>query len=308
MSNKTEKPKIIVVLGTTASGKTALGVKLAAKYNGEIISADSRQVFKGMDIGTGKDLIEYKVGRKKIPYHLIDVVSPNTEFNLAKYQKLANLAIKDILSRGKLPIIVGGTGLYLQAIIDGYQLTKGVPDPKRRAELDAMTALELFKIVEKMNAEFAHHLNNSDKNNPRRLIRYIEIMEQGENTKPVKKQDKYNFLLLGLSWPDDVLRERIMARLKSRLEKENMVGEIENLQADGVSWQRLNSFGLEYRFIAYYLQGKMEYQEMIEKLGIAIYRFAKRQKTWFKRWEKQGRKIEWIKDLKAAEKLIDKFL
>jgi tRNA dimethylallyltransferase len=308
MSNQTKKPKIIVVLGTTASGKTALGVKLAAKYNGEIISADSRQVFKGMDIGTGKDLIEYQVGRKKIPYHLIDVVSPNTEFNLAKYQKLAKAAITDILSRGKLPIIVGGTGLYLQAIIDGYQLTKGVPDPKRRAELDAMTASELFKIVEKMNAEFTHHLNNSDKNNPRRLIRYIEIMEQGENTKPVKKQNKYNFLLLGLSWPDDVLRERIMARLMSRLEKENMVGEIENLQADGVSWQRLNSFGLEYRFIAYYLQGKMEYQEMIEKLGIAIYRFAKRQKTWFKRWEKQGRKIEWVKDLKEAEEQIKKFL
>jgi tRNA dimethylallyltransferase len=308
MSNKTEKPKIIVVLGTTASGKTALGVKLAAKYNGEIISADSRQVFKGMDIGTGKDLIEYQVGRKKIPYHLIDVVSPNTEFNLAKYQKLAKAAISDILSRGKLPIIVGGTGLYLQAIIDGYKLTKGIPDPKRRAELDAMTAPELLKIVEKMNTEFAHHLNNSDKHNPRRLIRYIEIMEQGESTKPVKRQDKYNFLLLGLSWPDDILRERIMARLMSRLDKENMVGEIENLQADGVSWQRLNSFGLEYRFIAYYLQGKMEYDEMIEKLGIAIYRFAKRQKTWFKRWEKQGRKIEWIKDLKEAEKLINKFL
>lgn len=308
MSNKTEKPKIIVVLGTTASGKTALGVKLAAKYNGEIISADSRQVFKGMDIGTGKDLIEYQVGLKKIPYHLIDVVSPNTEFNLAKYQKLVKTAIKDILSRDKLPIIVGGTGLYLQAIIDGYKLTKGTPDPKRRAELDVMIAPELLKIVEKMNTEFAQNLNNSDKHNPRRLIRYIEIMEQGENTKPVKKQDKYNFLLLGLSWPDDILRERIVARLMSRLDKENMVGEIENLQADGVSWQRLNSFGLEYRFIAYYLQGKLEYQEMIEKLGIAIYRFAKRQKTWFKRWEKQGRKIEWIKELKEAEGLINKFL
>jgi tRNA dimethylallyltransferase len=308
MSRTKNKPKIIVVLGTTASGKTSLGVKLAAKYNGEIISADSRQVFKGMDIGTGKDLAEYQVGRKKIPYHLIDVVSPNTEFNLANYQKLTKDAIADILSRGKLPIIVGGTGLYLQAIIDGYKLTKGVPDPKRRAELDAMTASELLKIVEKMNAEFAHHLNNSDKHNPRRLIRYIEIMEQGGSTKPVKRQDKYNFLLLGLSWPDDVLRERIMARLMSRLDKENMVGEIENLQADGVSWQRLNSFGLEYRFIAYYLQGKLEYDEMIEKLGIAIYRFAKRQKTWFKRWEKQGRKIEWIKDLKEAEKLVDKFL
>lgn len=308
MSKKSEKPKIIVVLGTTASGKTSLGVKLAAKYNGEIISADSRQVFKGMDIGTGKDLVEYQVGHKKIPYHLIDVVSPNTEFNLAKYQKLAKAAISDILSRGKLPIIVGGTGLYLQAIIDGYKLTKGTPDPKRRAELDAMTAPELLKIVAKMNAEFADHLNNSDKHNPRRLIRYIEIMEQGESTKPVKRQDKYNFLLLGLSWQDDILRERIMTRLMSRLDKENMVGEIENLQADGVSWQRLNSFGLEYRFIAYYLQGKMEYQEMIEKLGIAVYRFAKRQKTWFKRWEKQGRKIEWIKDLKEAEGAISKFL
>lgn len=308
MSKKIVKPKIIVVLGTTASGKTSLGVKLAAKYNGEIISADSRQVFKGMDVGTGKDLIEYQVGCQKIPYHLIDIVTPNTEFNLAKYQKLANLAIKDILSRGKLPIIVGGTGLYLQAIIDGYKLTKGTPNLKRRAELDAMSVLDLFKLVEKLSPEFAHNLNNSDKNNPRRLIRYVEIMEQGQSLTPVKKQSKYDFILLGLAWPDDVLRERIMARLISRLEKENMVGEVENLQADGVSWQRLNSFGLEYRFIAYYLQGKMEYDEMIEKLGIAIYRFAKRQKTWFKRWEQQGRKIEWIKDLDEAERLIKKFL
>lgn len=308
MSKNTIKPKVIVVLGTTASGKTALGVKLAAKYNGEIISADSRQVFKGMDIGTGKDLIEYQVGRKKIPYHLIDVVTPNTEFNLAKYQKLANTAIKDILSRGKLPIIVGGTGLYLQAMVDGYKLTAGKPDSKRRAELDVMTAPELYSLVESLNSDFAHQLNNSDKNNPRRLIRYVEIMEKGESTKQVKRQDKYNFLLLGLSWPDEVLRARIMTRLRSRLDQENMVGEIENLQANGVSWQRLNSFGLEYRFIAYYLQGKLEYNDMIEKLGIAVYRFAKRQKTWFKRWEGQGRKIEWIKDLKEASGLINKFL
>lgn len=308
MSKKSEKPKIIVVLGTTASGKTSLGVKLATKYNGEIISADSRQVFKGMDIGTGKDLIEYKVGRQKIPYHLIDVVAPNTEFNLAKYQKLANKALKDILSRGKLPIIVGGTGLYLQAIIDGYKLTVGKPDPKRRKELDNMSVSELFKLVSKLNLEFANNLNNSDKNNPRRLIRYVEIIEKGQSLEPVKRQDKYNFLLLGLSWPDDVLRERIKTRLMARLEQENMIGEVENLQADGVSWQRLNSFGLEYRFISYYLQGKMEYDEMIEKLGIAIYRFAKRQKTWFKRWEQQGRKIEWIEDLTEAEGLISKFL
>lgn len=307
MSKNIKKPKIIVILGTTASGKTSLGIKLAKKFKGEIISADSRQVFKGMDIGTGKDLGDYGKGRYKIPYHLIDILDPNEEFNLAKYQQAAHEAIQNILKRGKLPIIVGGTGLYIQALVDAYELAGSAPDPARRKELESKNVEELYKILEGLKKEFAHNLNNSDRHNPRRLIRYIEIIEEGEKTDKKKKENPYEFLLLGVSWPDDILRERINKRLMDRL-KEGMILEVEKLQNEGVSWARLNSFGLEYRFVAWYLQEKLSFEEMLEKLQNAIYRFAKRQKTWFKRWEKQGRKIEWVNDIEEAVSLVKKFL
>jgi len=300
-----KKPKILVILGPTASGKTSLAVKLAKEFNGEIISADSRQVFRGMDIGTGKDLGEYS----DVPYHLIDVVNPEEEFNLLKYQKLANKAIKDILSRGKLPIIAGGTGLYLQAIVDGYQLDRNIPDPKRRAELTAMSVSQLYQLLEKEKPEFAASINNSDRNNPRRLIRYVEIMESGETPKTIsKKTAPYDFLLLGLQQDDETMRARIIKRIKDRLDNEDMVGEVERLIDEGISLVRLNSFGLEYRHIAWYLQDKLDYDDMVERLGLATYRFAKRQKTWFKRWQKQGRVINWISDLAEAKKIIKNFL
>lgn len=307
------KPRVLVILGPTASGKTSLAVKLAAKYQGEIISADSRQVFRGMDIGSGKDLKEYVVKGKKVPYHLIDVVNPNDEFNLAKYQKLANSALKDILSRGKLPIIAGGTGLYLQALVDGYQLDKNVPDLKKRLELEAMSVSELYKKLEKIKPDFTHKLNNSDKNNPRRLVRYLEIFSSENNlekNKPVlkkpaiKKKPAYDFLIFGLQQDDNEMRARIIKRIKDRLNNEDMVEEVERLLEEGVSSERLNSFGLEYRHINWYLQDKLDYDEMVEKLSLATYRFAKRQKTWFRRWEKQGKKIHWVKDLAEAEKIL----
>ncbi len=301
------KAKILVILGPTASGKTSLGVRLAAKYNGEIISADSRQVFKGMDIGTGKDLAEYKIGNKKIAHHLIDVVSPNTDFNLAKYQRLALAAITDILKRGKLPIIVGGTGLYLQAIVDNYQLSLAKPDLAKRQEWESLGREELYSRLEKLKPDFAQKLNNSDKNNPRRLVRYLEILAL-DGRAASKEASPYEFLLLGLDWPDDVLRQRINKRIIDRLDNEDMVGEVERLHAEGVSWKRLTSFGLEYKFITYYLVEKFEYDEMVQKLGEASYRFAKRQKTWFRRWEKQGRKINWVESLPEAEVKIDGWL
>jgi tRNA dimethylallyltransferase len=307
------KPKVLVLLGPTAVGKTALGVRLAWKYQGEIVSADSRQVYQGMDIGTGKDLAEYKVGRKHIPYHLIDVISPNTEFNLAQYQKLALEAISDIINRGQLPIIVGGTGLYLQALVDNYDLSKISPDLEKRRELEALTKDELFGRLKKLKPEFALKLNNSDKNNPRRLVRYLEIVEKDGDLS--NKQDSpYDFLVLGLDFPDDILRERINKRIKNRLEKEDMLSEVERLHNSGVSWERLISFGLEYKFLSYYLLGRLDYDEMVQKLGDASYRFAKRQKTWFKRWERQGRKIHWLSGqseaevLSEAEALIDNYL
>jgi len=306
------KNKIIVVLGTTASGKTKLGVDLARKFNGEIISADSRQVYRGMDVGTGKDLDEYK----NIPYHLIDVVNPNTKFSLAKYQKLAFGAIDDILKRGKTPIIVGGTGLYLQAVVDNYNLSGARPDKELREKLEEKSAGELFLELKKINSKFAERLNESEKKNKRRLIRYIEIMQdKGAEKKGVSHpigcetpKAKYDFLLLGLTWPRETLKERIYKRLMERLEKENMVGEVKELHKDGVSWKRLESFGLEYKYISLYLQGKLDYEEMVEKLNIAIRQFAKKQMTWFRRWEKQGRKINWVKDGEEAEKLVREFL
>ncbi len=301
------KPKVFVLLGPTASGKTALGVRLALRYKGEIVSADSRQVYKGMDIGSGKDLGEYKVGKKVVPYHLIDVVSPNTEFNLAKYQKLALKAIADIIKRGKLPIIVGGTGLYLQALVDNYRLSVVKPDLGKRRELEALSREELFQRLEKLKPDFAHKLNNSDKNNPRRLVRYLEILEQGSSLE-MKKESPYDFLILGLTYPDEVLRERIIKRINNRLEQEDMLGEVKRLHAEGVSWRRLLSFGLEYKFLSQYLLGKLDYENMVRKLSDASYRFAKRQKTWFKRWEKQGRQIFWVEGLASAEKIIDDWL
>jgi len=302
---KIKNNTVLVILGPTASGKTSLAVSLALKYQGEIISADSRQVYKGMDIGTGKDLKEYKVGSKKIPYHLIDVVSPKTSFNLAKYQKKAISSISDILKRKKLPILVGGSGLYLQAVVDNYKLSESKPNIERRNKLELLSVSELYSYITKLKANFAKNLNNSDKNNKRRLIRYIEIIEDGE-TVSKKDKDLYNFLIIGLKPEKELLKEKIIKRLKERLEKENMLEEVKRLKREGVSWKRLKSFGLEYKYVSQYLLKEISYEEMEERLALAICQFAKRQKSWFKRWQKQGRKIHWIKDIKEAEKLINK--
>jgi len=301
-------PKVLVILGPTASGKTKLGVELAWKFNGEIISADSRQVYKGMDIGTGKDLKEYKVGKEKIPYHLIDVVSPQDEFNLALYQKLAFKAIEDILQRGKLPIIVGGTGLYLQAVVDNYNISNIKPDQARRTEMENLSISELFARIKKLKPDFAAKINNSDKNNPHRLVRYLEILAGGESTKNGRKESKYDFLILGINISDEKMRESIKKRIIDRLNNEAMLEEVKRLHQEGISYQKLISFGLEYKFLAQYLQKKIGYEEMVEKLSTATYRFAKHQKTWFRRWEKQGRRIDWLKDVKKANAILKKFL
>jgi len=307
---RVKKQKIIVILGTTASGKTSIGVSLAYKFNGEIISADSRQVYKGMDIGTGKDLCEYKYNGKDIPYHLIDVVSPKTVFNLSRYQKLANRAVEDILRRRKLPIIVGGTGQYSQAIVDNFKLSTTKPDKKLREKLEKMNADKLFQEFKKINSAFANKLNNSDKNNKRRLIRYIEVFKsEGDFKFKKEKNEKYEFLIIGLTHPRDILKERIYKRLIERLEKEVMVEEVERLhKKDGVSWKRLISFGLEYKYIAKYLQKELSYEEMVEKLNIAIRQFSKKQMTWFKRWEKQNTKIHWVNKRSEINKLVGGFL
>jgi len=309
--NKLQKNKILVILGPTSSGKTSLAVKLANKYNGEIISGDSRQVYKGMDVGTGKDLSEYKVKKLKsnkvIPHHLIDVVNPKEEFNLAKYVKLANKAIEDILSRGKLPIIAGGTGLYLQALVDNFNLSEVKPDKKLRIKLEKLTIEELFEKLKKLDKKFAEELNNSERNNKRRLIRHIETKTQNTKHKTQNiKRNNYDYLLIGLKVDRGELNKRIYKRLVDRIEKEGMIDEVKKLHNQGVSWKRLENFGLEYRHVSWYLQGKIDYEDMVEKLNIAIRQFAKRQMTWFRKWER-SKKINWIKAKKEAEEIMKKF-
>lgn len=302
------RERLVAIIGPTASGKTALGVGLALAMNGEIISADSRQVYRGMDIGTGKDLAEYGKGKKRVKHHLINIASPNTSFSLAKYLKAANMAVEDVLSRDKLPIFVGGTGLYIQALVDNYALAESKPDFVKRNEREKLEAEELMEMIARLQPAFAAKINESDRHNRRRLARYLEVLEQGGEIGRSKRQESpYEFLVVGLDWPDDVLKERIGRRLDERLEQ-GMVEEVRALHEAGVTWKRLVSFGLEYRFVSWYLMEKMDYEQMREKLGTAIYRFAKRQKTWFRRWEKQGQKIYWVDGIKEAEGLIKGFL
>lgn len=307
MNMSVKKTKLVVILGPTASGKTKLAVELARQFNGEIVSADSRQVYRGMDVGTGKDLAEYE----EIKYHLIDVVNPQDQFTLADFKRQADIAIEDIANRGKLPLLVGGSGLYLQSVVDNFELAEkpGI-DQNLRDELEEKDCLELFEILSQQNESFAERLNNSDKNNKRRLIRYIEVGQQ-EDRQFIEREDSnqtYDCLVLGLMPDVELMESKIKKRLIERLEKEDMVNEIEGLRRQGVSDERLRAFGLEYRFITEYLQERYGYDEMIERLFIAIRQFAKRQITWFKRWERQGRVINWIKTRIEAEKLISKFI
>jgi len=301
------RPKLIMIIGPTSSGKTSLGVKLARRFKGEIISADSRQVYRGMDIGTGKDLEEYGQGKQAVKYHLIDIVSPKTVFNLSKYLKAARIAIADILNRGKLPIIVGGTGLYAQALADNFELALGKPDLAKRQQQEQQTAEQLMAEIVRLQPNFAAKINNSDRHNKRRLARYLEIIEQNGAIVAKRKLSPYDFLIIGLDWPDDVLKDRIEKRLDKRL-RQGMIEEVKKLHQSGISWKRLLSFGLEYRFVSRYLTGEINQEQLTEKLGIAIYRFAKRQKTWFKRWVKQGREIIEVSDEEEAVAIVKRWL
>ncbi|MFA6306334.1 MAG: tRNA (adenosine(37)-N6)-dimethylallyltransferase MiaA [Patescibacteria group bacterium] len=300
--------KIIVILGPTSSGKTKLAVELANKFNGEIISADSRQVYRGMDIGTGKDLAEYKAGKKIIPYHLIDIANPKARFNVAKYQKLAFKAIDGILRRGKLPILAGGSGLYLQAVVDNFQLSNSKPDLDLRKKLEKLGVSRLGAEIKKLSPKMAAKINDSDSKNKRRLIRYLEILLSDKNFKSGKAEEKYEFLIIGPACSREALKKRIYKRLIYRLEKEKMVDEVKRLRGRGLSFKKLEAFGLEYKFIALYLQGELRYDETAEKLNIAINQFAGRQLSWFRRWQRQGRKINWVKNTGQAVKVVSGFL
>jgi len=297
-----------------------LAVQLAMAFNGEIVSADARQVYRGMDIGTSKDLNEYQTNGRSIPYHLIDVADPQASFDLAQYQKMAFEAIDDIISRKKLPILCGGSGLYLQAVVDNYQLNSIEPDKKLREKLETKDVSWLLKEIAKLDQDFFSNLNESERNNKRRLIRYFEVLYyKNNNDKEIKNgmenignkgEQLYDPLIIGLSWPIEELRVRIKQKLLLGLDQ-GMVKEVKKLHEQGLDWQRLDSFGLEYRYLAKYLQGELEYDEMREQLNLAIGQFAKRQISWFRRWEKQGININWLKNVdvkKEATQLLRDFL
>jgi tRNA-2-methylthio-N6-dimethylallyladenosine synthase len=292
------RDKLVVVLGPTACGKTKIGVDLAQKFNGEIISADSRQVYQGMDIGTGKDLRDYD----GVPYHLIDIANPQKQVTLKDWQKLAFEKIGELNNQNKLALLVGGTGLYLNSIIDGYLLEDMKIDQKLRKQLNKSSLKVLQNKLKKLDLQAYQKI---DLNNSRRIIRAIEIAKSGNSiTKMKRKKPDLDILILGIKFDRDVIYNRIDDRLKHRIEKEGMVPEIRKLRQKGVSWKRLDDFGLEYRWVAKYLQKKINKEELFNNLSQAIHHFAKRQLTWFRK----RKDIVWVKNTKEAERLVKEFL
>lgn len=279
---------LIVILGPTASGKTSLGVELAQAHNGEILSADSRQVYRGLDIGSGKDLDEYG----DTPYHLIDVVEPGTEYSVFHYQRDFFKAYDGIVKRDKLPIMVGGTGLYLDAVTQNYQLTEvPINQPLR----DELKTLSLEALQQKLLSIKPEQHNQTDLLVRPRLVRAIEIA-LAEQTSPKPPQPNYPTiqpLIFGVQWPRAELRQRITARLKARLE-EGLIEEVTKLHAQGVSYDTLEFYGLEYRLVAQHLKGELNHNDMFQKLNSQIHQFAKRQDTWFRKMERRGDVIHWL--------------
>ena len=274
------KTQILVILGPTATGKSDLAVWLAKKLNGEVVSADSRQIYKGLDIGTGKIT---KQEMKGVQHHLLDVADPKKKFSVFEYVKLAKKAIADIFKRKKLPIICGGTGFYIQTLVDGLDLPEVPPNKILRHELEKLSNLELLNRLEKLDPV---RFKTIDKNNSRRIVRSIEIATSlGSVPQLNKNSAKYNATFIGLNLPADELKKRIRIRLLKRL-KSGMIEEVQSLHAKGLSWKRMDELGLEYRFLSAYIQGKINRAEMVEKLNTAISHYAKRQMTWFKRDER----------------------
>jgi tRNA dimethylallyltransferase len=307
--------KLIVILGPTASGKTGISIRLALRlcsgrnnfgsFCAEIISADSRQVYKGMDIGSGKITRKEMQG---IPHYLLDVANPKTRFTVAQYKKLAQKAIEKVFKKNKTPFLVGGTGFYIQAVVDGISIPEVKPDWKLREKLEKKPVSELYKMLAKIDPVRA---KNIDQNNPRRLIRALEIALKLKGPIPplAPQKPKFETLFLGVKKDKEELKKLIEKRLLKRLKNNAMINEVKKLHnppagGQGLSWKRLEEFGLEYRFVAQCLQNKITHQEMIDKIQKESEHYAKRQMTWFKR----DKRIKWIKSYKEAENLIKKFL
>ena len=292
------KQKLIVIAGTNASGKSNLGVQLAARYGGEVISADSRQVFRGLALGSGKITREEMQG---VPHHLIDVCNPGDFFSMADFQKLAYQAIDDIHARGKIPFLVGGTGLYVDSVADGYELSDVTPDLEYRAYLETFETPALYEMLKEKLPD-----TDIEPKNRNRVMRALERLA-ADDYHPGRRNPRYEVLRMGVTWPREILKQRIDERLERRL-NEGMVDEVKNLMANGASPEFLMKLGLEYRFLTRYLLGEMPYELMVEELARAIKKFAKRQVTWFKKTEN----LHWLDmandPVSQAVALIDAFL
>ena len=292
---------LITILGPTASGKTTLAAHLAARLgNAEIISADSRQVYRGMDIGTGKDLADYTVEGKHIPFHLIDICEAGEKYNLFRYQQDFHAAYKDILSRHRQPILCGGTGLYIESVLKGYKMEAVPENPELRARLKDCSLQELKKILE--GYKTLHNVTDLD--TTKRAIRAIEIQvyyrEHGTLERDFPAIDSF---IVGVSIDRELRRERISRRLRHRLEQDDMVGEVRRL-LEHVPAEDLIYYGLEYKYLTLYLLGQLSYDEMVRQLEIAIHQFAKRQMTWFRGMERRGFTIHWIDGTLPTEEQV----
>ena len=305
--------KMITILGPTASGKTPVAARLAAEIGGEVISADSRQVYRRMDIGTGKDLADYTVSQRDgsfvIPYHLIDIREPGTKYNLFEYQQDFFDVYQQIRSRGAVPILCGGTGLYIEAVLKGYHLSPVPQNQPLRDSLEGKTLEELTQMLTDLKMKNGSNMHNTtDVDSCQRAIRAIEIETYNlEHPTPRRELPPVDSLIIGIDIDRELRREKITRRLKTRLE-EGMVEEVQALLDEGIPAEDLIYYGLEYKFVTEYLKGQTSYDEMFTRLEIAIHQFAKRQMTWFRGMERRGFKINWIDATLPMEDKINRIL
>jgi len=296
-----EKYNLITILGPTASGKTAVAAKVASVLNGEVISADSRQVYRGMDLGTGKDYADYIVDGEEIPYHLIDIVDAGYEYNVFEYQKDFLQVFNEINQREKLPVMCGGSGLYLDAVLKNYKLIQ-VPVNEMLHEQLADKSLEELTEILKTYKNYLH--NQTDIENSKRAIRAIEIEEYYLTHPEIDTgMPEIRSLIIGVKFDRLSRRKRITSRLKQRL-NDGMLDEVQRLLDSGLTPEQLTYYGLEYKFMTLHLTGQLSYQEMFEGLNVAIHQFAKRQMTWFRRMEKQGINIHWLDGYSPLEEKV----
>ena len=301
--------KLLTILGPTASGKTTLAAHVAAATDAEIISGDSRQVYRRMDIGTGKDLDDYTVGEKQIPYHLIDICEPGTKYNLFEYQRDFLDAYQDISARNKNAILCGGTGLYIESVLKGYQLSPVPQNEELRQRLEGKSLEELTVMLEDLKQRTGSTMHNrSDVDTAQRAIRAIEIEEYNlVHPVPEREFPAIDSVIVGVDIEREARREKITRRLKDRL-NDGMIEEVRGLVDSGIPQENLTYYGLEYKFVTEYVVGLITYEEMFTRLEIAIHQFAKRQMTWFRGMERRGFRIHWIDALLPMDKKVEKVL